>query len=263
MPGQPQFDQVWERLDRPALRAVVEQGPPPVFATISGAHLYGFASRDSDVDVRGAFVLPARKLLGLSKPEETYQVDSTVSDIELDFVAHDVRKFALMLTRHNGYALEQLLSPLVLVSGPDHEELCHLAEGCVTRALFRHYRGFAHGRRKILAAPGATVKDLLYAYRVYLSGIHALRTGRIEANLPVLNDEFRIPAIADLIERKRNGVEKQIVEDGEVDRHKTQFDRLEEELERAHTESSLPDDPTTLSELEDFVVRVRLRSLEA
>lgn len=263
MPEPPQLDSIWEQLDRQALRAVVEQGPPPLFATISGAHLYGFASSDSDVDVRGAFVLPARDLLGLSTPEETYQVDSTVSGIELDFVAHDVRKFVLMLTRHNGYALEQLLSPLVLVTGPDHGELRHLAGGCVTRALYRHYRGFAHSRRKILAVPGATIKHLLYAYRVYLSGIHVLRTGRIEANLPALNDEFRIPLIADLIERKRNGIEKQTIEDGEVDRHNTQLDRLEEELERAHAGSKLPDEPTTLSELDDLVVRVRLRSLEA
>ena len=32
---------------------------------MSGAHLYGFASPDSDVDLRGAFLLPAQALLGL------------------------------------------------------------------------------------------------------------------------------------------------------------------------------------------------------
>ena len=36
-------------------------------------------------------------------------------DIDLDWVAHDLRKFARMLTQHNGYALEQLFSPLVVV----------------------------------------------------------------------------------------------------------------------------------------------------
>jgi uncharacterized protein len=28
---------------------------PPLFATVSGAHLYGFASPDSDIDLRGAY----------------------------------------------------------------------------------------------------------------------------------------------------------------------------------------------------------------
>ncbi|MFE0248832.1 DNA polymerase beta superfamily protein [[Kitasatospora] papulosa] len=44
---------------------------PLLFATVSGAHLYGFPSRDSDVDLRGVHVLPAEDLVGLRPPEET------------------------------------------------------------------------------------------------------------------------------------------------------------------------------------------------
>lgn len=44
---------------------------PLLFATVSGAHLYGFPSRDSDVDLRGVHLLPAADLLGLRPPEET------------------------------------------------------------------------------------------------------------------------------------------------------------------------------------------------
>ncbi len=40
-------------------RIVVEQPYPLLFATISGAHLYGFPSPDSDFDLRGAHVLLA------------------------------------------------------------------------------------------------------------------------------------------------------------------------------------------------------------
>ena len=58
-------------LDRNYLSEVARRGPEPVFATISGAHLYGFASPDSDVDLRGAFMLPASKLLGLFPSPET------------------------------------------------------------------------------------------------------------------------------------------------------------------------------------------------
>lgn len=54
------------------LTAVVAQQPDPLlFATVSGAHLYGFPSKDSDVDLRGAHLLPAAELLSLRAPEET------------------------------------------------------------------------------------------------------------------------------------------------------------------------------------------------
>ena len=48
----------------------VESPPYPLlFATISGAHLYGFPSPDSDFDVRGVHVLPADDVLGLYQSE--------------------------------------------------------------------------------------------------------------------------------------------------------------------------------------------------
>ena len=88
-----QLDEVWSMLDRQHLARVARSGPPPVFATISGAHLYGFASPDSDVDLRGAFLRPAAELLGLHPPEETVSIDDKTV-IDLDWVAHDIRKFA-------------------------------------------------------------------------------------------------------------------------------------------------------------------------
>ena len=39
-------------------RIVTAQPYPLLFATISGAHLYGFPPLDSDYDLRGAPVLP-------------------------------------------------------------------------------------------------------------------------------------------------------------------------------------------------------------
>jgi predicted nucleotidyltransferase len=114
-----QIDEVWTMLDREYLAAVARRGPEPVFAAISGAHLYGFASPDSDVDLRGAFLLPSRALLGLRPAPETITIDDT-SRVDLDWVAHDVRKFARLMTNHNGYVLEQLFSPLVVVTTPAH-----------------------------------------------------------------------------------------------------------------------------------------------
>ena len=63
---------------------------PLLFASISGAHLYGFPSPDSDVDLRGCHVLPARALLGLHPPKPTLNRTWTVDGGEIDLVSHDL-----------------------------------------------------------------------------------------------------------------------------------------------------------------------------
>jgi predicted nucleotidyltransferase len=256
--GEPVSD-VWRLLDREFLADIVKRSPHPVFATVSGAHLYGFASPDSDVDLRGAFVLDIRETLGLRPAEETITL-SGKGRYDLDWVAHDVRKFARMLVSHNGYVLEQLFSPLVVVSTAAFEELRELGRGCVTRSTVRHYQGFARGRRQRLHEPGATVKHLLYAYRVLLTGIHLMRAGEVEANVLRLAELLDEPDVADLVERKRSASERMVLEPGEVAHHDVRLDRLEETLATAHASSGLPDEPTSRAALEDFVIRLRLET---
>lgn len=248
---------VWEMLDKVHLADVARRGPDPIFATISGAHLYGFASQDSDVDLRGAFLLPAAQLLGLHPPAETISIEDKTT-IDLDWVAHDIRKFARLMTNHNGYVLEQLFSPLVVLSTPAHAELMDLGKGCVTRPTVRHYQGVARGRRKRLAEPDPTIKHLLYAYRVLLTGIHLMETGEVIANIQVLNERFRLAEIDELVARKRAGAEKLALEARDLGRHGGLLDRLEAKLEAAHDVSQLPDAPTSAAALQDFVVRLRL-----
>ena len=60
------------------LRSEVTRHPYPlVFATISGAHLYGFPSPDSDYDLRGCHVLPVREVVGLDPGRETIESSTT------------------------------------------------------------------------------------------------------------------------------------------------------------------------------------------
>lgn len=232
------------------LATILTQGPPPLFATISGAHLYGFDSPDSDVDLRGAFVLSLDDVLGLDQPKETLTVSRIENGRELDWVAHDVKKFLELMTRRNGYVLEQLYSPLVVHGGPWHDELKQLGAGCIVRPVYFHYRGFLHNQRKTVE----TVKDLLYAYRVALTGIHLLRSGRVEANL----ERLQPPAgVGELIARKREGQEKAQLEPGEAEAHAPALERLAQELEEAHQASKLPEQVTNRKALSDFLVRAR------
>ena len=73
-------------IDYPLLQAEVAQRPyPRPFAiTISGAHLYGFPSLDSDFDLRGVHILPVEEAFGLIP--ETIEVEGMRGDLELDLV---------------------------------------------------------------------------------------------------------------------------------------------------------------------------------
>src|SRR5947209_7682492 len=101
----------------PLLKKQVEQHPYPLlFVTISGAHLYGFPSPDSDFDLRGVHVLPLRDVVGLDPGTETVEVSRVAEGLELDLVTHDLKKFIGLILRKNGYVLEQLYSPISTIS---------------------------------------------------------------------------------------------------------------------------------------------------
>src|SRR6266536_1590294 len=130
-------------IDARLQRIVAAQPYPLLFATISGAHLYGFPSPDSDFDLRGAHVLPVEKVVGLEIADETVEDSRVIEGLEMDIVSHDVRKFFKLLLKNNGYVLEQLYSPLIVHTTPEHEELKWIAKSCFTRHHAHHYFGFA------------------------------------------------------------------------------------------------------------------------
>ena len=124
------------------LQGVFARQPYPLlFVTISRAHLYGFPSPDSDFDLRGCHVLPVEEAVGLDPGRETIESTRDEAGVEVDFVSHDALKFFGLLLKKNGYVLEQVYSPLVVHSTPEHEELQAIARGCVTRHHNRYYRG--------------------------------------------------------------------------------------------------------------------------
>ena len=242
-------------------RIVAAQPYPLVFATISGAHLYGFPSPDSDFDLRGIHILPLENIVGLDVRDETVEDSRVIEGLEMDIVSHDVRKFFGLLLKKNGYVLEQLYSPLIVHTTPEHEELMALARGCITRHHSHHYFGFAETQWKLFDKESPRrVKPLLYVYRVLLTGIHLMRTGRVEANLVTLNEEFRLPYIADLVARKLAGPEKSKLEDADIAFHESEYQRLRGELQAAHDTSQLPElpDEVTRVALNDLLVRIRL-----
>ena len=247
-------------IDFELLRAEVARHPYPLlFATVSGAHLYGFPSPDSDHDLRGAHILSAKEAVGLLPKQDTIEFSGLRGGIEMDLVTHDVLKFFNMLLKRNGYVLEQLYSPLVVHTTPEHRALKEIVEGCVTRHHCHHYLGFAATQWNLFQKEDPPrIKPLLYVYRVLLTGIHLMRTGKVEANLVVLNDEFRLPYVPELVERKIHGAEKGILASSEAEFHKREYERLRAQLETEANDSQLPEESACRGALNDLLVRLRL-----
>jgi hypothetical protein len=248
-------------IDYEVLRAEVVRHPyPMLFATVSGAHLYGFPSRDSDFDLRGVHILPAAEVVGLLPKRETIEFSGLRYGLEMDLVTHDILKFFTLLLKRNGYVLEQLYSPLIVHSSPEHEELKQIAASCVTRHHSHHYLGFAANQWDFfLKDDPPRVKPLLYMYRVLLTGIHLMRTGKIESNLVTLNEEFKLPYLPELIDRKIHGAEKGTLESDEIAFHKGEYEWLTTQLENESSDSQLPDESGGRDALNDLLVRVRLK----
>ena len=245
-----------ERLNK----IINEQPFPLLFSTISGAHLYGFPSLDSDYDVRGVHVLPLREVIGLIEGCETIEVSKIDDGLELDLVTHDVKKFFGLLLKKNGYVLEQVFSPLVLITTPEHEELKSIAKTCITKHHSHHYFGFAATEWKLFTKETTPrVKPLLYIYRVLLTGIYLMKTGEIEANLVKLNEVFKLSQLPELIQRKTEGAEKGILPAADFAFHQREYERLRGELQSSFERSHLPEMPGGKDALNDLLIRLRLK----
>ena len=250
--------------DDPRLRAMAAAHPAPLlFASLSGAHLYGFPSPDSDFDLRGVHVLPLEQIVGLTLGPQTIERMGIEQGLDLDLVTHDAGKFFRLMLKPNGYVLEQLFSPLVVVTSAMHAELRALGRLCLTRAHHRHYLGFAATQWRLFQKESPPrVKPLLYVYRVLLTGVHLLRTGEVQADLSVLNAMARLPVVDELIHRKRSGAEQQTLSAADLEWHGREYERLLGELDAAARASPLPATPSAGPGLHDLLLRLRLRGIQ-
>jgi uncharacterized protein len=249
------------RLDYDELRGIIADQPYRLlFATVSGAHLYGFPSRDSDVDLRGVHVLPAEEVVGLTTGPETLDRTWFQNEAEVDLVTHDLAKFARLMLRRNGYVLEQVLSPLLVATTPEHEELVALAPDCLTKWHAHHYRGFASTQWTLFGRSGE-LKPLLYTFRVLLTGIHLMRAGEVQADLRELQTVVgEAPGyLGELMAAKAEAEHGPLTEPSR-DLLERDVVTLQAALDQAETDSKLADRPTADAALHDLLVRTRLRS---
>ena len=229
-----------------------------LFASVHGSKLHGFDTPDSDRDIRGCHVLPLEIVIGLAGGQESIRrkEDQGASGVEL--ATHDVKKFFAMLLNRNGNILEEVFSPLELVTGPFHEELRDIAGDCITRRHYRHFLGMAGQALNAIENKGrAQAKYALHVYRALLAGIHLMNTGQIEPHLPTLNADARLTHVEELMERRNADPDEARLQSREVEFIHDEFSRLKAALEGASDSSSLPEQPRGRARLNDLLIRVR------
>jgi len=225
---------------------------------VTGAHHYGFPSRDSDIDLKGIHLAPTDVLLGLDDVVETKDRLEIFEGVECDFTSHEAKKALLLIISGNGNLLERICSPYQLFENNFLEELRTLALATVSKRFLNHYKGYFKGMCiEHAKSDEPRAKSLLYSYRVALTGTHLMKTGTVEADLNINAVEYGFPEILELVQFKREHGEKSAMPVDLDKELRARWDELEELLVSSAQQSLLPDEASNRDDLSDWLRRLR------
>jgi len=256
-----------------ALNKFQELKIKPVYIALSGSHLYGFPSKDSDIDIRCSHIVDSKSFFHLSKPSDIIQWKDKIDGIEIEFESQEIQKTIGLAMGNNSNILEHIFSKNMLNSPPtEYLRLKELTKQSISKIVFNPYHGLAEfNYKKFIESMNPTyrdklVKKYLYVIRAYLVGTYALETGEIEPNIRFhLKKEWHYDSkedrilINELIDKKEDA-EYQITA---IDHKRCRevVARLKGRIELAKISSLLPDKPTNQTAWDDFIYNVRLRNL--
>ena len=107
-----------------------------VWAIESGSRAWGFASEDSDYDIRCMHIRKLDDYLGLEPSPQQINITTKVLDLE----SWDIRKFAELALKSNPQIAEWLRSPIVYIDSPIKKQFKkYFDEGCSLEFLRQHY----------------------------------------------------------------------------------------------------------------------------
>ena len=154
-----------------------DHGVEILYACESGSRAWGFASPDSDYDIRFLYRAPLLKTFSIKDGNDSIEIP--IKD-DLDPGGWDIRKALGLLQKSNGALIEWLHSPIVYRSNETFlAEMRRLANHHLSRkGLGNHYRGLAtqiHRSKLIVDEPSA--KGYLYCLRALLAAKHVLDHG--------------------------------------------------------------------------------------
>lgn len=208
-----------ERIQQRLREVEAEHGFRILYACESGSRAWGFASEDSDYDIRVLYAWPQEEYLKVFEPQAMF--DYGVDEETLDLTGWDIRKALPLFWKANGSLMEWLFSPVVYFEDVQvmSEWRSLVPEFFVPKRSAAHYLGLS---RKIWGgienAEAATAKKYLYVLRALLASRHIVERSE---RIPVLFDELRkaveistevAEAIDSMIAEKSGGNESDRIE---------------------------------------------------
>ena len=124
-----------------------------LYAVESGSRAWGFASPDSDYDVRYVFIRPMEDYLRIDPLPD--HIDGPLDEVQ-DYSGWDVKKALGLLGKSNPSLLEWLHSPIVYAQTPEWKHFADCADAYFSaeRNLYHQYasahstwRNFLQGER--------------------------------------------------------------------------------------------------------------------
>jgi predicted nucleotidyltransferase len=246
--------------DLDTARWFVEQhgAPSALSVAVTGSHAGGFASADSDLELKGIHVASTAAILSLTPPVDAVDAITEFDGTEIDYTSHELGFALRLLVKGNGNILERILSPFQVLRSDARERLQGLTRASLSRRFHRYYRDvFVSYQEECRDAPLKTARAYLHAYRSALSGVHLLRTAECVMDVETLAREHDVDAVFELLERKRAGDEQEPLDD--VARYEDDWPRLEALLDEAHAQSPLPELPPNVDALSAFLIEERRR----
>lgn len=151
-----------------------------LFAVESGSRAWGFASPDSDYDIRFVYKKSKEEYLGLWDSKDTIQF---MTEDELDGSGWDLKKATLLLAKSNASFLGWLFSPIVYIDkGETLSKMKALASANFNPVSgFYHYHSMNKGFfEQLIAGNGEmNLKAFFYAARTSFCANWILRFGTI------------------------------------------------------------------------------------
>jgi len=205
----------------------------PRFYAITGSHIYGFDSADSDIDVRGLHLAPAEQYAYLETPAEevTVNMDGTTEGFEeyaeIDLRSYELKKFGSLLAKANYNIVELVFEAPTVMNGMPLEldALEQLIREHLPLNVPHAYLGMAKSNYyKHLdpeKAEGYTPKPkkFLYVYRGLLGAQYVIEYEDIEADVFELAEavDGGDPALVeDLVSHKRTAEAEFVSDDLEA-----------------------------------------------
>ncbi len=142
-----------------------------LYACESGSRAWGFASTDSDWDIRFLYIHQPEWYLSIDLESKRDVIELPITD-DLDFSGWDLRKRLKLIYKSNPPLIEWLHSPIVYrdEAGLANRLRMMLTQFYSPRSCFHHYLDMAKGNyREYLKGDTVWLKKYLYVLRPVLA----------------------------------------------------------------------------------------------